>query len=248
MITQKRGPATPATCVRHRPHFAHGGRRVSRRPLERGGDQAGRADRAQPGGARAALCEHVLRGIQGVPSCRRIGPHLPHGPAHRAHAPERAAAGAAGTGRGAARRHGARGHRTLPPEPCRRRRARCICGRSCSARRRTSVPRRRPPSEALLLVLASPVWDYFAGGMKPLRILVDDENTRSAAQMGMVKTGGNYAAAIGPTLSARAQVSGGPGAVLPARRGAGDGRREFLVDPRRRASRRAASTALSSTA
>jgi branched-chain amino acid aminotransferase len=61
-----------------------------------------------------------------------------------------------------------------------------------------------PANEALLLVLASPVWDYFAGGMKPLRILVDDENTRSAAQMGMVKTGGNYAAAMGPTLKARA--------------------------------------------
>jgi branched-chain amino acid aminotransferase len=62
-----------------------------------------------------------------------------------------------------------------------------------------------PANEALLLVLASPVWDYFAGGMKPLRILVDDENTRSAAQMGMVKTGGNYAAAMGPTLNARAK-------------------------------------------
>ncbi len=62
-----------------------------------------------------------------------------------------------------------------------------------------------PSVEASLLVLASPVWDYFAGGMKPLRILVDDENTRSAAQMGMVKTGGNYAAAMGPTLAARAQ-------------------------------------------
>jgi branched-chain amino acid aminotransferase len=62
-----------------------------------------------------------------------------------------------------------------------------------------------PASEASLLVLASPVWDYFSGGMKPLRILVDDQNTRSAAQMGMVKTGGNYAAALGPTLRARAQ-------------------------------------------
>jgi branched-chain amino acid aminotransferase len=62
-----------------------------------------------------------------------------------------------------------------------------------------------PAADASLLVLASPVWDYFAGGMKPLRILVDDENTRSAAQMGMVKTGGNYAAALGPTLSARAK-------------------------------------------
>jgi branched-chain amino acid aminotransferase len=62
-----------------------------------------------------------------------------------------------------------------------------------------------PTTEASLLVLASPVWDYFAGGMKPLRILVDDEHTRSAAQMGMVKTGGNYAAAMGPTLAARAK-------------------------------------------
>jgi branched-chain amino acid aminotransferase len=62
-----------------------------------------------------------------------------------------------------------------------------------------------PTADASLIVLASPVWDYFAGGMKPLRILVDDVNTRSAAQMGMVKTGGNYAAALGPTLRARAQ-------------------------------------------
>lgn len=62
-----------------------------------------------------------------------------------------------------------------------------------------------PTVDATLIVLASPVWDYFAGGMKPLRILVDDVNTRSAAQMGMVKTGGNYAAALGPTLSARAK-------------------------------------------
>jgi branched-chain amino acid aminotransferase len=62
-----------------------------------------------------------------------------------------------------------------------------------------------PTAEASLIVLASPVWDYFSGGMKPLRILVDDENTRSAAQMGVVKTGGNYAAALGPTLRARAK-------------------------------------------
>ncbi|GAC1307067.1 MAG: branched-chain-amino-acid transaminase [Steroidobacteraceae bacterium] len=60
-----------------------------------------------------------------------------------------------------------------------------------------------PATEASLLVMASPVWDYFAGGMKPLRILVDAQHTRSAAQMGMVKTGGNYAAALGPTLAAR---------------------------------------------
>jgi len=60
-----------------------------------------------------------------------------------------------------------------------------------------------PSADAVLLVLASPVWDYFAGGMKPLRIVVDDVNTRCAAHLGMVKTGGNYAAAMGPTLAAR---------------------------------------------
>ncbi|HEY1891932.1 MAG TPA: branched-chain amino acid aminotransferase [Steroidobacteraceae bacterium] len=58
-------------------------------------------------------------------------------------------------------------------------------------------------SDANLIVLASPVWDYFAGGMKPLRIYVEDVNARTATQTGKVKTGGNYAAALGPTLEAR---------------------------------------------
>jgi branched-chain amino acid aminotransferase len=62
-----------------------------------------------------------------------------------------------------------------------------------------------PTTEAMLIVLASPVWDYFAGGAKPLRILVDDQNTRSAQHMGMVKTGGNYAAALAPIMNARAK-------------------------------------------
>jgi len=64
-----------------------------------------------------------------------------------------------------------------------------------------------PASDALLLVLASPVWDYFAGGMKPLRIFVEDVNSRTASQTGRVKTGGNYAAALGPTLEARRRYS-----------------------------------------
>jgi branched-chain amino acid aminotransferase len=61
-----------------------------------------------------------------------------------------------------------------------------------------------PTTEAMLIVLASPVWDYFASGPKPLRILVDDQNTRSAQHMGSVKTGGNYAAALAPIMNARA--------------------------------------------
>ena len=60
-----------------------------------------------------------------------------------------------------------------------------------------------PPGEAMLLVMASPVWDYFAGGMKPLRIYVEEQATRCASHLGVVKTGGNYAAAMGPTLAAR---------------------------------------------
>jgi len=60
-----------------------------------------------------------------------------------------------------------------------------------------------PSSEATLIVLASPVWDYFSGGMKPLRIFVEDQANRTAAHLGVVKTGGNYAAAMGPTLAAR---------------------------------------------
>src|SRR3984885_4215588 len=62
-----------------------------------------------------------------------------------------------------------------------------------------------PADEASLIGLASPVWDYFAGGMKPLRIYVEDVNSRTATQTGRVKTGGNYAAALGPTLEARKQ-------------------------------------------
>ena len=61
----------------------------------------------------------------------------------------------------------------------------------------------QPSNEATLIVLASPVWDYFAGGMKPLRIYVEDQRHRTAEHLGIVKTGGNYAAAMGPTLEAK---------------------------------------------
>lgn len=61
----------------------------------------------------------------------------------------------------------------------------------------------QPSNEASLLVLASPVWDYFSGGIKPLRIFVEDRTHRTAEHLGIVKTGGNYAAAMGPTLAAR---------------------------------------------
>jgi len=60
-----------------------------------------------------------------------------------------------------------------------------------------------PSDDAMLFVLASPVGDYFAGGARPLKLFVDDTIARSTEQLGSTKTGGNYAAALGPTLEAK---------------------------------------------
>lgn len=59
-----------------------------------------------------------------------------------------------------------------------------------------------PSTEATLFVLASPVGDYFAGGATALKLLVE-ERARTTEQLGSTKTGGNYAAALGPTLEAK---------------------------------------------
>ncbi|WP_396587894.1 branched-chain amino acid aminotransferase [Bermanella sp. R86510] len=56
---------------------------------------------------------------------------------------------------------------------------------------------------SLLYVLLSPVGDYFAGGVKPLRLLLEENGMRCAAHMGMIKSGGNYASALGPIARAR---------------------------------------------
>lgn len=60
-------------------------------------------------------------------------------------------------------------------------------------------------TEAMLFVIASPVGDYFSGGAKTLKLLIDDEHARTTDQLGSTKTGGNYAAALGPTLDAKAE-------------------------------------------
>ncbi|MGI9221736.1 MAG: branched-chain amino acid aminotransferase [Woeseiaceae bacterium] len=62
-----------------------------------------------------------------------------------------------------------------------------------------------PSGTALLYVIASPVGDYFSGGATTLKLLVDDEHARTTDQLGSTKTGGNYAAALGPTLDAKAE-------------------------------------------
>lgn len=60
-----------------------------------------------------------------------------------------------------------------------------------------------PSTEATLFVLASPVGDYFAGGAATLKLLVEDQRARTTEHLGSTKTGGNYAAALGPTLDAK---------------------------------------------
>ena len=62
-----------------------------------------------------------------------------------------------------------------------------------------------PSTEAKLFVIASPVGDYFGAGTKTLKLLVDDQRARTTEQLGSTKTGGNYAAALGPTLDAKAE-------------------------------------------
>ena len=59
-----------------------------------------------------------------------------------------------------------------------------------------------PSASAILYVLASPVGDYFAGGERALRLLVE-ETPRTTPQFGKVKTGANYASALGITLEAK---------------------------------------------
>lgn len=62
-----------------------------------------------------------------------------------------------------------------------------------------------PSAHSMLYVLASPVGDYFAGGDATLRVQVDQEGTRCAPHMGMVKTGGNYASALPMLNKARVE-------------------------------------------
>lgn len=53
-------------------------------------------------------------------------------------------------------------------------------------------------------VLVSPVGDYFAGGADTtLRLLLEQDGMRCAPHMGRIKSGGNYASALLPTLKAK---------------------------------------------
>ena len=60
-----------------------------------------------------------------------------------------------------------------------------------------------PSDSGLLYVLCSPVGDYFAGGIRPLSIYIETKVPRTTPQFGMIKSGANYAMALGPTLDAK---------------------------------------------
>lgn len=62
-----------------------------------------------------------------------------------------------------------------------------------------------PSDTSLQFVLLSPVGDYFSGGTRPLRILLEKDGMRCAPHMGRIKSGGNYASALQPTMAARAK-------------------------------------------
>ena len=61
-----------------------------------------------------------------------------------------------------------------------------------------------PSRDAKLLVVCSPVGDYFAGGGRPLRLLVETELPRTTPQFGEAKAGANYVMALGVTRRAAA--------------------------------------------
>ncbi|MFA9430639.1 branched-chain-amino-acid transaminase [Egicoccus sp. AB-alg2] len=62
-----------------------------------------------------------------------------------------------------------------------------------------------PSAEALLYVLASPVGDYFRGDGGGLTLAVETRLPRTTPQFGQVKSGANYAMALGVTRRARAE-------------------------------------------
>ncbi|MBT8208788.1 MAG: branched-chain-amino-acid transaminase [Acidimicrobiia bacterium] len=63
-----------------------------------------------------------------------------------------------------------------------------------------------PSRSALLYVLPSPVGDYFKGGIRPLKVKVETAQPRSTPAFGSVKTGANYAMALGITLDAKEEL------------------------------------------
>ncbi len=63
----------------------------------------------------------------------------------------------------------------------------------------------RPSTAYRLIVMTSPVREYFAGGFAPVALKVEERYTRAApGGVGFAKTAGNYAASLLPTAEAQA--------------------------------------------
>jgi branched-chain amino acid aminotransferase len=60
-----------------------------------------------------------------------------------------------------------------------------------------------PSQTSCLFILLSPVGNYFNGEAGTLRLLIEENGMRCAPHMGMIKSGGNYASALGPILQAK---------------------------------------------
>jgi branched-chain amino acid aminotransferase len=91
----------------------------------------------------------------------------------------------------------------------------------------------RPSDDALLFVLASPVGDYFAGGVRALVVAVSHE-PRTTPQFGVVKSGANYAMALGTTRRAGRELGADQVLFAPGGRVEETGASNFvLVDGER---------------
>lgn len=64
-----------------------------------------------------------------------------------------------------------------------------------------------PSRTSCQYVLLSPVGSYFSGDAPTLRILLEEDGIRCAPHMGMIKSGGNYASALLPTLEAKRDLN-----------------------------------------
>ena len=200
-------------------------------------------------GARAALRQHLLRGLQGLSLRRRQHPRVSHGPAHRAHAPERAAAACC-------RSPTPRSSRAWSSDVIDRSRDQVpeAAGRAVSAARavrhdaehrrglaaveRSDADRAREPGVGLLLGRHEAAAHLRRGPAPPHRGAPRHGQDRRQLRRG-----------DGPDARARkAKYNDRPGAVLPGRLGAGNRRRQFPADPRQGTSSRAASIRRSCTA
>ena len=64
----------------------------------------------------------------------------------------------------------------------------------------------KPSTDYLFMIFCTPVGPYFKGGLKPIKLLVEESIDRAAAEgVGDVKVGGNYAAGLRASFKAKGE-------------------------------------------